>query len=284
MTCAWQELLAILPLWMRKDTDRFRKDSLREIRLRINAPPELITRENFVWLDRSITQEDLHYTVNAASRYSPWSAGSAAKGYITAGGGHRIGICGESVCQHGKVAALKNYSSLCIRVAKDIPGIASGLAGVKGSVLILGAPGWGKTTLLRDLIRQLGQTKTVCVADERGELFPEGFGRGQRTDILTGCPKETGISMLLRTMCPDYIAVDEITDPSDTAALLHAANCGVKLLASAHATGISDLQRREIYRPLLENHVFDVIIILKEDQSFTMERISEWTTSGSVRY
>lgn len=284
MTCAWQELLAVLPLWMRQDTDRFQKDPLREIRMRINAPPELIFPDKSLTLRRKVTQDDLQYTVNAASRYSPWASASAAKGYITAKGGHRIGLCGEAVSQQGEITAMRNYTSLCIRVARDVPGIAERLSNVKGSVLILGAPGWGKTTLLRDMIRQLGRSETVCVADDRGELFPKGFDRGPRTDVVTGCSKEAGISMLLRAMGPDCIAVDEITDPADTSALLQAANCGVRLLASAHATAVSDFERRIVYRPLVENHVFDVIIVLKKNQSYTMERMTQWVTDGSAPY
>lgn len=284
MTCAWQELLAVLPLWMRKAIDIFQNDGLREIRLRVNAPPELVLTQKSVWLEQNITQDDLNYTVNTASRYSPWSVGSVAMGYITVKGGHRIGLCGEMVSQQGKFNAMRSYSALCIRVARDIPGIASSLAKIRGSILILGAPGWGKTTLLRDLIRQFGINETVCVADERGELFPDGMDRGKRVDVLTGCSKEFGISALLRTMCPDCIAVDEITAQEDTAVLLQAANCGVRLLASAHAATISEFRRRIIYQPLLENHVFDVIIALKKDQSYTVERMTECVTGGSVRY
>ena len=284
MTCAWQELLAVLPLWMRKETDIFQNEGLREIRLRVNAPPELVFLQRSIWFERNITQDDLNYTVNTASRYSPWSVGTVAMGYITVRGGHRIGLCGESVSQQGQCNTIRNYSSLCIRVAKDIPGIASGLVKIRGSILILGAPGWGKTTLLRDLIRQFGINETVCVADERGELFPEGIERGRRVDVLTGCSKEFGITTLLRTMCPDCIAVDEITAQEDTNVLLHAANCGVRLLASAHAATFSDFRRRIIYQPLLENHVFDVVIALKRDQSYTVERMTECVTGGLVRY
>ena len=90
--------------------------------------------------------------------------------------------------------------------------------------------------------------------------------------------------MLLRTMGPTCIAVDEITSPEDTAALLQAANCGVRLLATAHGSSVSDLRLRKIYRPLLENAVFAAVLVLKKDKSFTMERMTEWVTSGSVQY
>ena len=90
--------------------------------------------------------------------------------------------------------------------------------------------------------------------------------------------------MVLRTMGPSCIAVDEITDLEDTGSLLQAANCGVRLLASAHALSVSDFRQRSVYRPLWEHHVFDVFLILRRDKTYTMERMTEWVTSGSVQY
>ena len=284
MTCAWKEFLSVLPLWMRKEVDRQGAVSLQELRLRRNTQPELLLPEKSCWLDRSVTQEDLNYIINAASQYSPWTAASAAQGYITITGGHRIGLCGQAVVQQWGITGIKNISSLCIRIARDFYGIAACASKIQGSVLILGPPGWGKTTLLRDLIRQLETSERICVVDERGEIFPEGIFRGKRIDVLSGCKRKDGIPMLLRTMSPTCIAVDEITDPEDTSALLQAANCGVRLLATAHGASVADLRMRAVYRPLLENSVFGVVLILKRDKSYTMERMTEWVTSGSVQY
>ena len=284
MTCAWKELLAVLPVWLRDEVNVSGEAAMEELRLRINAPPELVFSQESLWLDRRITREDLDYTVNAASRYSPWSAGSAAAGYITIKGGHRIGLCGETVFRQGSVAGFRNISSLCIRVARDFPGIAEGLGKIQGSVLILGPPGWGKTTLLRDLIRQTGKREHVCVVDERQELFWQGPSGEARVDVLSGCSKRAGIPMLLRTMGPGCIAVDEITEAEDTAALVHCANCGVRLLATAHAPSVSGFRKREVYAPLWENRVFDVFLVLNRDKSYTMERMTQWTASESVQY
>ena len=280
MTCAWKELLAVLPTWMRKEVDMRGKESLQELRLRINSPPELVFSHKSIWIDQKITQEDLQYTVNTASRYSPWAAASTAQGYITITGGHRIGLCGETVVQQHHVTGMRTVSSLCIRVARDFPEIAAGMSDISGSVLILGPPGWGKTTLLRDLIRQMETHERICVVDERGELFPVGILRGKRVDVLSGCAKREGIPMLLRTMGPSCIAVDEITDPVDAEALLQAANCGVRLLATAHARSVSDFRQRNVYRSLVDNHVFDVALILKRDKSYSVERMREWAVSG----
>ena len=280
MTCAWKELLAVLPLWMRKEVDMQNNESLREIRLRINSPPELVLPEKSLWLERKISREDLEYTVNVVSRYSPWAAATVSRGYITARGGHRIGLCGEAIMQKGEITSIGTITSLCIRVAADFPGIAADIAACQNSILILGAPGWGKTTLLRDLIRQISHKETVCVVDERGELFPPGIEPGKHMDVLSGCDKKKGIPMLLRTMGPDTIAVDEITEPEDVNVLLHASNCGVRLLATAHAESVMDYRNRIIYRPLLDNHVFETLIILRKNNTYTVERISKWNTDG----
>ena len=186
MTCAWKQLLAVLPIWMRKEVD-IHKDMLpQELRLRINAPPELIFADKACWINRTITTEDLNYIINAASRYSPWTAATMAKGYITVSGGHRIGVCGETVIQQGSVTGFRNITSVCIRIARDFPGIAADLKRIPGSVLLLGPPGSGKTTLLRDLIRQRADSETVCVVDERKELFPEGFEASESGGMFGG--------------------------------------------------------------------------------------------------
>ena len=195
-----------------------------------------------------------------------------------------MGICGETVVQNGKITGIRQVSSLCIRIARDFSGIASGLAQIPGSIVILGPPGWGKTTLLRDLIRQMEDSERISVVDERGELFPEGIPRGSRIDVLSGCTKTEGIPMLLQTMGPSCIAVDEITSPEDTLALQLAANCGVRLFATAHAASVADFRQRRTYRTLWENRVFDVCLLLRKDRTYTMERMTEWTISGSVQY
>lgn len=272
MTCAWDALLNVLPVWLRPDVDRLGAQRLQELRLRLDAPAELVLSDRLTRLDRKVCTEDLKFCVNTASRYSPWTAETIAKGYITAMGGHRIGLCGEVACKNGAVATIREIQSINIRVCRDFPGIGDAVS-VNGSVLILGAPGWGKTTLLRDIARRLSGTETVAVVDERGELFPGGICRGVRMDVLTGCPKPLGIDMVLRTMGPAWIAVDEITAASDMQALLQCAGCGVKLLATAHGTDLKDLQSRPAYRPLLEHRIFQTIVVLRPDKSFSVERM-----------
>ena len=266
--CNWESLLCLLPQWLRQEVNTVGKEDLQELRLRLGEYPELVTEGNSLSLDRKICQQDLLTVINAASRFSPWAAGSMKLGYLTAEGGHRIGICGDSA-ENG---VIRKICSVCIRVARDVTGIAKDLP-ESGSVLILGAPGWGKTTLLRDLIRQRGNTMTVGVTDERGELFPAGFSRGKRTDVITGVSKKAGIIRLLRTMGPGCIAVDEITEEADCQALYQAAGCGVTLLATAHAASVEDFLCRPVYRPLVDKRIFDYCVILDRQKRARVERM-----------
>lgn len=286
MKCAWQELLSILPVWLTRDVDRLGKESLQELRLRLGGMPELVYKDGSKWLQQAAGREDLNFCINTASRYSPWAAQSMASGYLTAPGGHRIGICGEAVVKAGEMTGYRNVTSLCIRVARDFPGIGKDVAALRGSILLLGPPGSGKTTLLRDVIRQISQTEHVAVVDERGELFPvhAEFEDGRRLDVLTGCDKETGIDRVLRTMGPSCIAVDEITAAKDCDALLQAGWCGVRLLATAHAASVSDLNRRPLYRPLIQQRLFDHIVVLHRDKTWCVERMGLECCNGSVRY
>lgn len=284
MRCAWKELLDILPKWMITDVDALGRSSLQELRLRLDAPPELVSCDSVQRLGRQVSSEDLSYCVNAASRYSPWAAATIAQGFLTVSGGHRIGLCGEAVLKNKEITGIRKVTSLCIRVARDFPGIGSCAAGLRGSMLILGAPGRGKTTLLRDIARQISEKSTVAVVDERGEIFPSGFVRGDRMDVLTGVPKAGGVEMVLRTMGPEWIAVDEITAEEDCRSLLQAQGCGVRLLATAHAGSLDEFRVRPIYKALLDNHVFDYLLILHSDKSYGTERIHSWNSGGLERF
>ena len=285
MNNTWDALLSILPSRLRSQVDRLGKTDAQNLRLRLDTPPELNCATGTHWLEGNISREDLDFCVNTASRYSPWASATVSKGYITAKGGHRLGICGEAVIKNGVLCGMRNISSVCIRIARDVRNISGDLDRVKGSLLILGAPGWGKTTLLRDLIRKKsGRGTHICVLDQREELFPFGISRGCRIDVLSGCPKGEGMDMLLRTMAPDIIAMDEITAAEDCKALEQAAWCGVDLIATAHASSLQDLCSRPVYYPLVRQNLFDHIVILRKDKSWTLERSKTWTANGSARY
>ena len=279
MYCNTEALNSILPIWLRSELNKHITETLQELRLRIHMPVELRYGDRRCFLSRSATRDDILFCINAASKYSPWSANTIRFGYITAPGGHRIGICGNVVYHNGTVTGIRNLTSICIRVSRDFPGLAITTADLSGSTLIIGPPGSGKTTFLRDFIRQKSNKSiSISVVDERSEIFPEVNGQfcfpiGKHTDVMSGCSKSYGIETVLRTMTPEVIAVDEITVAEDCAALQFAGWCGVSLLATAHASSKKDLLSRPLYKPLLSLGLFQNLIIINRDKSWSAERM-----------
>ncbi len=281
MKCEWQAFINIIPIWMRQHVDKLGKDTLRELRLRRNLPPELITNRDSVWLERVVTRDDLEFCINVTSKYSMWAQSTLASGYITAPGGHRLGICGTAIVQDGVVRGIKEPTSIVVRVARDFLGIAQTVGRENESLLILGKPGSGKTTLLRDLVRQKSDRdhRRISVVDERQELFPAVGGgycfyTGRRTDVLSGYKKAIGIDAAIRCMTPEVIAVDEITAGEDCDAMVYAGWCGVKILATAHAGSREELFKRPVYKPIIESGLFDKLLFLHSDNTWHIEGLN----------
>ena len=280
MICQWQSLLNLLPPRLRESVNRIGKQDLQELRLRAGQTVELVRADGQTFLPLKVTADDFTYIVNMATQYSPWATESPSKGFITAPGGHRIGLCGTVVTEQGSVCGFRGIHSLCIRISRDIPGIGASAATIADSFLIIGKPGAGKTTLLRDVVRQISEhnISQIVVIDEREEIFPIADGQfafspGRHTDVLSGCPKNKGIDMALRCMGPDIIAVDEITSAEDCESMLQAGWCGVRLIATAHAGSMKELYSRPVYRPILDCRLFERVIVLEQDKSWHVEEV-----------
>lgn len=275
MICQWQELLNLLPIRLRGPVDKLGREEMEELRLRLHKKPQIITKGGIKHIDCSIAPDDLIFCLNAATKYSPWTSASITQGFVTAAGGHRIGICGECVYDKGVLRNISPITSVCIRVARDFPGVSKDCHLIHDSILIIGAPGSGKTTFLRDLIRNISDKtfQSITVLDQRRELFPCGSGvftfeRGNHTDVLSGCEKRQALDMAIRTMSPGTVAVDEITSEEDCTCLVRAAWCGVRLIATAHAENKQELLNRRIYAYLLENKIFQYLINLHRDKTW----------------
>ena len=278
-------ILSILPPELRDGVLRLDPSALEELRLRAGCVPSALVRGHerpIPGVSAPVTSRMLEQLLSAATGHSCYSAEeSLREGYVTLPGGHRIGLCGTAAMQGGCVRTIRAVSSLCIRIARQVSAAPPELVRrLNASALILGPPGTGKTTLLRDCVRQLSNGgQRVCIVDERGELAAchQGVPQldvGAHTDVLTGCPKAVGISLLLRGMRPDWIAVDEITAPEDILAMEQASYCGVRFLATAHASGPEELQKRPLYRRLCALGLFKTLWILTPDRKVREERMN----------
>ena len=293
---SYVQAVQALPLRLRQEAlslpegDRARAE---ELRLRAGWPMTAVLPEGERPLGGSpVEGRELEQLVEIASRASLHAVlDQLRRGYLTIEGGHRVGLCGTAVLREGEVHSLRGLSSANIRVARQVLGasapVGDGLCpgGRLTSTLILAPPGLGKTTLLRDLIRSVSEGEgctplRVSLADERGEVAAMYNGRpqlevGRRTDVAEGCPKAQGLMLLLRAMNPQVLAVDEITAPEDVGALITAAGCGVTLLATAHGEGRAGLERRPLYRPLLDEGLFRFLVRIRREGERRIHTIEE---------
>ena len=230
-----------------------------ELRLRTGSPAALRLPEAEIPIGRdAVTPDVLSAVLETATRASYHAVTEQLRrGFINAPGGVRVGVCGTAVLD-GSLRGLREISSLCIRIPRQIPGAGGEIIPLvkDDSVLILSPPGGGKTTFLRELVRSVSDSGVrVSLADERGELagmcggVPQ-FDVGRCTDVLTGAPKAEAAMLLLRAMGPEVVAMDEISAPEDAAAIETLAGCGVRIFATAHAAGTEEFFGRPIYERL----------------------------------
>lgn len=265
-------------------------ESCEEIRLRTGYPLSLLYNgaEHYTSADRVISTDDIESVLEKATDASIHSAEeSISNGYLSAKGGIRIGICGTCFVKENGLNGMREFSSLAIRIPHEVHSCGTdklhqAMSDGLNDILIISPPGAGKTSCLREYVRLISNGGSrVSLIDERGELSGMVNGRpqfdvGNHTDILFNLPKSDAAIMMLRAMNPQLVAMDEISSAADVRVVEEIAGCGVKLLATAHAGGIEDLNKRPIYRDLLGMKIFRYAIIINNDRgsrTYTLEEL-----------
>lgn len=263
------------------------RQDCEEIRVRLGRPLAATVAGEIVLLGDSAvlpTGEEMDELLARATECSVHSyLDQLWQGYLTTRHGHRLGICGQF--SQGETRLLRGLSSVNIRVARQVHGLAKELPFLKEpsfqNTLILAPPGAGKTTLLREMCRELSMRFRVALADERYEIAACAGGEPRFNvglcDVLSAGNKGETIPMLLRSMSPQILAMDEITRAEDCESLLECAGCGCSLLATAHGSEIEDLHKRPAYRRLLDAGLFQQVILIRRsgrERSYRLEALS----------
>lgn len=290
-----EEVLNLFPDGIR---DRWRQvakqaEGLQEIRLRAGMPVSvwIESREHFVdargqIVDRPekaarTTPGELEDMLKHLCSYSIYAfTDEIRQGFLTVQGGHRVGVAGQVILDgQGRIKNMKYIRYLNIRIAHQVRGAADSVIprifeqGHVLNTLLISPPGGGKTTMLRDIIRQVsegtayGEGVNVSVVDERSEIAGSYLGVSQndvgiRTDVLDGCPKVEGMMLLIRSMAPQVLAVDELGSIEDVQALQFASGCGCRLLATVHGGSLDEVRHKNYMRYVMEERLFDRYVTL----------------------
>lgn len=288
-----QQIFRILAREIRAvlEEEHLQFNDLQEIRLRIGKPLMIIYKNTEQMLPKEgagkhlVTRDELRETLDYISRYSLYAYESEMRqGFITIEGGHRVGMTGKVILEKDRIKNIQYISSVNIRVAHEMIGCGNHVLPYLTKnkeichTLIISPPGCGKTTLIRDLIRQISNGNTyvkgctVGVVDERSELGGCHMGIAQndmgiRTDLLDCCPKAEGMLLLIRSMTPRVLAVDEIGGEEETRAIEYAMQCGCKLLASVHGTDLDEIREKPGLNRLVEQRRFERYVVLENQKN-----------------
>ncbi len=278
-------------------------NEVQEIRLRTGQPVVIVMRGKEYFLNKRgmmtmgsmeayvLEAADLETILNHICHYSIYAyEDEIRQGFLTVQGGHRIGVAGQVIMRNeSEVKGMKYIRYMNIRISHEICGVANDVLpylyknGNLQSTLIISLPGVGKTTLLRDMVRQIsdgnkyGEGMPISVVDERSEIAGcfRGIAQndvGMRTDVLDACPKEIGMMMLLRSMAPKVVAVDEIGSKTDEIMIRRMKRSGVKMLATIHGNDLHDLLHNEMGQSLVRETIFERYIVLRRKPDGVTEK------------
>jgi stage III sporulation protein AA len=262
--------------------DKLRKEQVYELRLKIGKPILVYSDRGESIINYILEKEDIKSIMQKVSNYSLYAyEDDIRQGFITIKGGHRIGIAGECVMEKGEVKTIRNISSVNIRICREIIGCSNKVIKYIVSpnrvynTIIISPPKCGKTTILRDIARNISNGisssgvggRKVVVIDERSEIGACYFGvpqsdLGIRTDVLDNCLKREGLIMAIRSLSPEVLICDEIGTKGDIEALMMAFNSGVNIVTTIHGFTVEDLYKRRVFSDLIDNQILERAIIL----------------------
>ncbi len=275
-------------------------DSLAEIRLRAAAPLTAVTLGGQYAVLPSgslsqnaggayiVSQSDIKHIFQAVCDNSVYAyTEEIRQGFITIPGGHRVGFVGRTVSSNGTIESFREISSLNIRIAHEIIGAANNIMsrivkdGRTLNTIVISPPNMGKTTILRDIARQLSNCGIkTAIADDRGEIAAMYKGVPQNdvginTDVIDNAPKGEAIVLLLRSMSPQVIISDELSTTADTEAVLRAFGTGAAVIASAHGESLESVRTRRVLKPLFESGGFELAVVLSRENGETVADVFE---------
>lgn len=300
-----EEILRILPTDISNEVREYLKSEyLQEIRIKANKPLIINLSSKEIILKRIATVSDIKQTLVKISNYSLYAYEEELRqGYITIKGGHRVGIAGECVVDQGEIRTIRNISSINIRVCREVKGCSNEIMKYIVSndkvynTLIISPPKCGKTTILRDIARNISNGmpinnltgKKVSIIDERSEIascfngIPQ-LDIGIRSDILDNCLKKDGMIMAIRSLSPEVLVCDEIGTKQDIESLNMAFNSGVNIIITIHGYNIEDIYKRRVLNGLLENSILDRIVVLSNRKGpGTIENIYSIGNGGEFK-
>lgn len=288
-----KDILNLFSIELRQVLDPISDSDLSEIRLRTGQPMILMRGNCEYFVSNSmlkktqdkdtfvVKESDIKESLEFITNYSIYAFNEEMRrGFITVLGGHRIGICGKAVYENGEIKTIRNIQSLNVRIAHEIKGCGRKVVPYLFeenrylNTLIIASPGMGKTTLLRDLIRIISDGgdrimgRTIGVVDERSEIASCYLGKPQndvgiRTDVLDCCQKKDGMVMLVRSMRPDIVAVDELGSLEDSMALEYCGLCGCKILATIHGNSIDEICKKKGMQKIMGQNFFERYVLCR---------------------